>query len=375
MWHWFFLWLVASTCVYFTLNLLTYTRFNRFLKRKDSDPENLNSFSVLIPARNEQRNILNCIRAALQNDYPNFEVIVVDDNSTDHTFEIASSITDSRLKVFHAPEKPTEWVGKNWACHQLSQKATRCFLVFSDADTQLLPDALWKLNTLLNRTDADVLSGIPKILPQSFCDQLLLPLLTFFPFGAFPIFKIRNFRFVRTVIYGTFIVFKRIFYEKIGGHERIKDRLADDTAFMFSIPKYKGKSEYLDVTAIVQCKMYDSGAETLKGIEKSLFLTFFGSVPLTVFLLFLLFLIAFVPYLLILFSSTITQLWIGLLVFGILCSMRMTTDIKFGFPFYSSLLQPLTFFLTMYVAFRSTSHYNHQTYQWKGRKIEIKRRK
>ncbi|HPX97220.1 MAG TPA: glycosyltransferase family 2 protein, partial [Thermotogota bacterium] len=90
--HWVFFWVSVGFFCYFTLNLLTYTRLNRVLRYAEKNrQEPVRGFSILIPARNEERNIEACVRAALKNEYPNFEVIVMDDGSTDATYQILSS--------------------------------------------------------------------------------------------------------------------------------------------------------------------------------------------------------------------------------------------------------------------------------------------
>ncbi len=371
--HWVFFWVSIGFLCYFTLNLLTYTRFNRVLRLAEKDRrEPVRAFSILIPARNEESNIEACVRAALKNDYPNYEVIVMDDGSTDDTYEIVSSIGDPRLKVFRAPQKPTGWAGKNWACHQLSLKATAPFFLFIDADALLAHDARWKINEVFNRTKAEVVSGCPKQIPSSIIDLILLPVAPYLPLASMPLFKIGNFRFVRTAIHGALVAYDKRFYLKFGGHEAIKDQWVDDAALNKIIPKYGGKTEMLDVTYIVSCKMYDNGKATIEGVARSLYHSLYGKISLVVFIMFILFLITLFPWLLLFFSRTLTQLALSLVTLAIMTGTWLVVDLKYGFPAYTVLLLPLTFFFSVYVSFISVRRSLKKDFLWRGRPVDPK---
>ena len=369
--HWVFFWVSVGFFCYFTLNLLTYTRLNRVLRYAEKNrQEPVRGFSILIPARNEERNIEACVRAALKNDYPNFEVIVMDDGSTDTTYQILSSIKDARLKIHRSPERPSGWAGKNWACHQLSLKAEWPFFLFIDSDTLLTPDALWRINQIFNLTKAEVVSGCPKQMPASFIDRILLPVMPFLPIATLPLFKIGNFRFVRSAIHGALVAYDKRFYIKFGGHQSIKDQWVDDAALNKIIPKFGGKTEMLDVTRIVSCKMYDKGKDTIEGVARSLYHSLYGKIWLVVFMMFVLFLVTLFPFLLLAFSQTLTQLFLSLSILAIYIGTRFVLDLKYGFPTYSAFLLPLTFLISVYVAFRSVRGSLKKEFIWRGRPVD-----
>jgi glycosyltransferase involved in cell wall biosynthesis len=367
---WFFFWLVIGFSIYFSLNLLTYTRYNRVLKHAaDRKEKPVRGISVLIPARNEENNIVDCVLAALKNHYPSFEVIVMDDGSTDATYKRVSAIEDARLKVYHAPEKPSGWAGKNWACHQLYLKAKYDIYLFIDADARLSSDALWRINRIFTLTGADIVSGCPKQIPSSFTDRFLLPIIPLLPLGCLPLFKIGNFRFVRTAIHGSFSAYRRDFYERFGGYERIKDKWVDDAALNALVPKYHGKTEMLDVTGIVSCKMYTTGKQTVEGIARSLYHELYASIPLIIFLIAMLFLATIVPLILVVSSRTLEQTVLSLSIFAIITSIFATVDVKYGFPWYSAFLHPLMFFGLTSAAFLSIKGSRKKNMVWKGRSI------
>src|ERR1041385_5172030 len=104
--------------------------------------ENPPHVSILVPARNEERIIERTVRAFLAQDYPHFEVIVVDDRSTDATPQILASIDDPRLVVVRGEEMPPGWLGKPWALHQAAARARGELLMFVDADIVYAPGTI-----------------------------------------------------------------------------------------------------------------------------------------------------------------------------------------------------------------------------------------
>ena len=105
------------------------------------DPSIYPFVSVIVPARNEQDHIKRCLSSLLTQNYPNFEVIVIDDNSTDDTLKIMTEIertiapANNRLKIISLNHKPDNWTGKTWASQQGYLQSSGRILLFTDADT------------------------------------------------------------------------------------------------------------------------------------------------------------------------------------------------------------------------------------------------
>ena len=120
--------------------------------------------SVLIPARNEERSIAGCVRSILAQDYPSFEVLVLDDQSSDGTRAILESIAVAHpaLRILHGEPPPGNQVGKNWACSQLARQAQGELLLFTDADTLNRSGTLKTIVTALMGEQADLLTGFPR---------------------------------------------------------------------------------------------------------------------------------------------------------------------------------------------------------------------
>jgi chlorobactene glucosyltransferase len=127
--------LLQGSLVGFLSGLLLIALSNLYsLKRLQASPspERYPCVSILVPARNEEANIVPCVRSLLAQSYPSFEVLVVDDNSDDCTWQVLSELANEtdRLRIFRGHPLPPGWLGKHWACHQLSQAASGDLLLF-----------------------------------------------------------------------------------------------------------------------------------------------------------------------------------------------------------------------------------------------------
>jgi chlorobactene glucosyltransferase len=102
--------------------------------------------SIMVPARNEEHNVERCIHSLMQQDYADFQVLALDDHSTDRTKHILDTLAGeySNLQVLTGVDLPADWTGKNWACHQLSEHADGDIFIFTDADNWHAPDAVRK---------------------------------------------------------------------------------------------------------------------------------------------------------------------------------------------------------------------------------------
>ena len=117
--------LILCGLIIFFINLLLNLLMMKKPSKKANLPSSLPLVSVLIPARNEEENIGNCVRSILKQDYPNIEVLVLDDNSSDKTSDVVLQLRqeDRRLQLLRGQPLPQDWAGKCYACHQLSQTA------------------------------------------------------------------------------------------------------------------------------------------------------------------------------------------------------------------------------------------------------------
>jgi chlorobactene glucosyltransferase len=238
---------------------------------------------VLIPARNEANRISPCLHSLVNQDYPNIEILVLDDYSEDGTAEVVRQFGKVRLLI--GKPLPEGWSGKSWACHQLANAAGGELLLFTDADTVHSVGAVSAAVREQRRTRADLLSVWPYQISETLAEKLVIPLL-FVVAGSFvPHWLIylsqtakwpfRNFprAWVASlgVANGQFLLFSRESYFRIGGHEAVRDKMAEDVALGRTIAGQIGmRLVNANGVLLVQCRMYRSLEEIWHGFTNTL---------------------------------------------------------------------------------------------------------
>jgi chlorobactene glucosyltransferase len=188
--------------------------------------------SIIVPARNEERIISKCLQSLLSQDYDNYEVIAIDDSSTDKTLSIISELSkkNPRLILVKSPPRPDDWVGKNWACFQGYQKSSGEILLFTDADTVHRSDALSSaVNTMLH-DGLDALTIVPKLLCYDIITKFTLPVLSVFLHSRYSPLRVNNPNNKIGYFFGSFYLISKKNYEKIGTHEQVRQELVEDGA-------------------------------------------------------------------------------------------------------------------------------------------------
>ena len=188
--------------------------------------------SIIVPARNEGRAISKCLQSLLSQDYDNYEVIAVDDSSTDNTFSIISDLSKNNhiLTPIKCPPRPDDWVGKNWACFQGYKKSTGEILLFTDADTVHRSDVLSSaINTMIH-DKIDALTLVPKLLCQDIITKVTLPVLSVFLHSRYSPLRVNNPNNKIGYFFGSFYLISKTNYEKIGTHEEVRQELVEDGA-------------------------------------------------------------------------------------------------------------------------------------------------
>lgn len=188
--------------------------------------------SIIVPARNEGVAISKCLQSLLSQDYDNYEVIAVDDSSTDNTFSIISDFSKNNhtLTPIKCPPRPDEWVGKNWACFQGYKKSTGEILLFTDADTVHRPDVLSSAINTMMHDKIDALTLVPKLLCQDIITKFTLPVLSVFLHSRYSPLRVNNPNNKIGYFFGSFYLISKTNYEKIGTHEKVRRELVEDGA-------------------------------------------------------------------------------------------------------------------------------------------------
>lgn len=228
--------------------------------------------SVLIPARNEVARLGATLESLMSSRDVTLEVLVLDDESTDGTDLLVESWSqrDSRVRLLRGLPKPAGWSGKQWACQQLGEAARHEELVFVDADVQVTADAIARTTALRRQLDVDLLSGFPRQRVVSFGEQLLIPQMHVILLCFLPFLLMRRTRMVAASAgCGQYMATRRSSWRAVGGHASIRESLHDGIRLPRAMRERGLRTDVFDATDIVECRMYGSFGETLRGLLKN----------------------------------------------------------------------------------------------------------
>jgi hypothetical protein len=349
--------LSAVPCALFMVNFRLYRLTNKESPKKgftdfdrtiSSEGEAAGSgevpVSVLIPARNEERNIGAAVTAALANRGIRLEVVVLDDHSTDRTADIVAdlSLRDPRVRLELAPPLPGGWCGKQHACHLLSEKASHPFFVFIDADVRLAPDALRRAVNFVKEKKVALASGVPCQEMGTFSECLLIPLIHFILLGFLPIQRMRGTTSPAcSAGCGQLFIARRAAYQACGGHSAIRDSLHDGLQLPRAFRKAGFATDLFDATDLATCRMFHTDGDVWRGLARNATegLAAAGTIlPMTV-------LLAggqVLPYLLLAFCFALTAKGLLLATIATLLTQlpRLLASGRFRQPIASALLHP-----------------------------------
>jgi len=326
--------------------------------------------SILIPARNEEKNIENCLQSIFKQDYPNYEVIVCDDNSEDNTFSIVESYTSKypNLSLIKGKKLPLGWTGKTWACHQLSRQAKGELFLFLDADVTLKSEALSSAVALMEKKKVSLLSCFPGQKMRSFGEWLIIPLIDWLLLSFVPldlVYRTSGTKFSMAI--GQFILIKKRIYTQAGGHEAVKDAVTEDVEMARKVKEMGDRIIVARSVGLVNCRMYGNFSESKKGLARSLYKgTHLKPLPFILSLLGL-FLLFFLPIAMFFVNSGYLYLLIPLLLQRTLTSILARQNF-----IYNLLLLPVHYFFTFYVSINSLYLTLGNKIEWKGRQIDLK---
>jgi glycosyltransferase involved in cell wall biosynthesis len=325
--------------------------------------------SVLIPARNEARNITAAVTAALAALPADGELIVYDDDSTDDTPRLLAAFTDPRLTVLQGVGLPPGWVGKPHACHRLALAARGDLLLFVDADVTLQPDALARLAAVLDDHDAAVLTAFPRQRAETWLEAVVLPFLPLSFVAWIPLDAVwRSDKPWLLAVSGQLLALRRATYDAIGGYEAVAADVVDDMAICRRAKQTGHRVVFAYAPRSATCRMYGSARELWDGFSKNLF-EGLGESALALLAVVVLYLSAFVlPYLRVgweLAGSGVT--WPAAL--GLLSTLwaRALLAWRMGHRPLSVLLNPVGALIVLTMALRSAWWSWRGTVRWRGR--------
>jgi len=346
-----------------------------FSKPKPLFPKKQNLLSIIVPCRNEEENINNCVQSILIQDYENFELLLIDDNSTDNTWNIIQNLAKNNDKILplKGESLPKDWAGKNWACDQASRKSSGDFLLFIDADTTLSKYAVSSGLKQIEDNKIEFLTLVPKRKFFNFTDYLIWIMVSWFIFSWIPFYIARKTPYsLLAAGFGQFLLFNKEAYNKIGGHDHIKGLVLDDFELARSIKNFGFSSSLMDGTSLVETNGYKTSLESVDGHAKSIFATFRYNILLFLLAFFGLLILFYVPFLNVfsfLFGLEIQSFYLVLSLSSIVFIFMsiLLSSKAFSISIFSSFIYPIAMIVLLFSGYRSFLSSFDGEIKWKGR--------
>ncbi len=220
--------------------------------------------SVIVPARNEENNIRQCIVSLLEQDYPRMEIVIANDNSVDGTGDIIRSFGE-RVVCFNAPPTPPGWTGKNAALHAAVDKASGEWFLFTDADTRHERTSVSSAFRHALRHNLDFLTLTPRCLVDSLAEKMIQPGAMGYMGLWFPIDRINDPRNSLCFANGQYLFMKRSAYQLMGGHAAVRGEMLEDFAFMKKAKQHSVPFQCVLGVPVYGTRMYDTFSAIWRG--------------------------------------------------------------------------------------------------------------
>lgn len=352
----------------FAITLFNFISNPKLLRARQ---QNRDSISVLIPVRNEQKHILRLLKSIKEQDYTNYEVLILDDASSDNTRLVINQFiaADPRFRLLEGRKLPQGWTGKNFACHQLAEQGTGKYMLFLDADIII---AKGFLNSIVHRAKTGrlaLLSIFPDMRLHTLTDYLVLPIIHFLLLNLVPL---RLVRLSRSAFFsassGQCMLFESEIYRAHRWHAQVKSSLAEDTN-IFKIAKVYGYGvETLLANHYVCSERKERFSTLIESLSKHLLAEFNNNIPglLCYFLLVMigpLFIIAYLDLRLVFFTLSL------ILLARLMISLASKQN-----PLINIVVHPTQMLILLFVFVKALWYQSRQSFSWKGRRVYEKDR-
>ena len=331
-----------------------------------------NKVSVLIPVRNEEKNIEKCVNSVIIQGEIVGEILIYNDHSTDKTETIIKSLVKkykNLVKKTETKNLPKGWLGKNYACYRLAISSKSENILFIDADTTLRKNAISNLFMIYSESDNSMISAWPKIVMKNKIEKLLMPILNLIVFTIFPYIISTKINIPSLgIAHGACIFFNRKKYMKLGGHKLVKNNFFEDTSLAKIWRTFGEKSNIINGENIIEVRMYKSFREITEGFTKNFYPALGNIIRFFVFQIYFLFSYILFPILMLffIFQSRINILFF--IVIFISLAPRIMINIKFRYGITSLVLNPVSIIIMLYIGFRSYYHSSiKKNITWKKR--------
>ena len=332
--------------------------------------------SVLIPARDEERNLAHCLDTVLRQGEVLKEILVYNDHSVDGTAEIISRYAkmDNRLRPVAAAPLPAGWCGKNFACAQLANEARGEWLLFLDADVRLLDGAAARMLSETRERKLPLLSCWPRQTVVGFWEKALMPMLNFVVFTLFPApLSLERMDASLGLAHGACLLVERESYTAFGGHAMVRGEIFEDTRLAQEWRASGRRGVCLDGRGVVNVRMYGSFREIWDGFQKNFFPGFRRESSFWTFMAFHL-VVFLCPFIMIPFAMNDgARASVLLITIASVLLIRILLAIRFGQSWWSVLLHPVS--ETILIALGLASWWRCKSgrgVEWKGRQYRTK---
>jgi hypothetical protein len=355
--------ILAAMLAVALFNLITAPRLENA-----GEPSALPRVSLLVPARDEAANLRRTLPRLLAAEYPRLEILLLDDRSTDGTADVAREIgrDHGALRILRGTEPPPGWLGKNWACHQLSQAATGEVLIFCDADVDARPAAVRRTVAALQKHRADAVTAIPRQRLDGWMQAAVVPLVAQLPVAA--MLPLRLVPLIRSpslsMANGQWLAFTRAAYDAVGGHSAVRGEVVEDVA-LGRLVKARGHRLAVCVAAtLLAVRMYDGPATMREGFRKNLY-PLLGGRPLPFAAGLALLSIAWIYP----FAGALRGTAAALVPLALLAAVRIASALLFRQGWRTVVLHPAGALLAVRLAVESWRDHARGSVTWKGRGV------
>jgi cellulose synthase/poly-beta-1,6-N-acetylglucosamine synthase-like glycosyltransferase len=361
------IYIIAATLLFIILRF-TVTLFNFIsdpkLRRVNRHYTDL--VSILIPVRNESRDIILLLNSIYKQDYTNYEVIILDDDSNDDTYKLCKDFCDThtRFRIIKGEELAAGWTGKNYACHQLALAAKGDFLLFLDAGEEIHKGLI---NTAIYRMyqyKLGLLSVFANLEMYTFGERMVMPLLHYLLQGLLPlrlVYLVKNYT-VATAS-GQFMLFNAEAYKRHKWHSEAKDKVVEDTEIMRMVKAAGYNGETLLANSMLTSRTYTTFPDAINGFSKNVLSVF--NYNIIWFLIYILLIIAGPMMVIITLNVPLILFMVTIIVIGRLMSSLLAGQN----PVYNIILHPLQMMSLTAIAFIAIQKHLTHTLTWKGRRI------
>src|SRR3990167_4735068 len=274
---------------------------DEFERKEHANPK----VSIILPARNEEEFIGKCLDSLIEQDYTNYEIIVVDDSSDDATSKIISEYAKKNSKIIpvSAQIKPDGWMGKNWACMEGYKKATGELLLFTDADTKHSQNVISLAVSHLLSFNLDALSAIPKMKTMDFWTRITLPMISTFLHTRFSAIRVNDTSKKTAYFFGSFFIIKQKTYESVGTHEGVKHEIIEDGALGRKVKESGHKMKIVRGDHLIEAIWARDRSTLWNALKRLMIPLYLQNARIAVGIFFAVLFLLFMPFVLLAYSS------------------------------------------------------------------------